>query len=82
MRYLVQFARIIVGVIFIISGFVKNVDPIGLSFKLEEYFSPTVLNIPFLEGLSLPLATFFSIFEMRLENFVRYFEGIVPYFFH
>ena len=66
MRYLVQFARIIVGVIFIISGFVKNVDPIGLSFKLEEYFSPTVLNIPFLEGLSLPLATFFSLFEIVL----------------
>lgn len=66
MKYLVQFARIIVGVIFIISGFVKNVDPIGLSFKLEEYFSPTVLNIPFLETLSLPLATFFSIFEIVL----------------
>ncbi|MFV0146994.1 DoxX family membrane protein [Empedobacter falsenii] len=66
MKYLIQFARIIVGVIFIISGFVKNVDPIGLSFKLEEYFSPTVLNIPFLESLSLPLATFFSIFEIVL----------------
>ena len=66
MKYLVQFARIIVGVLFIISGFVKNVDPVGLSYKLEEYFSPTVLNIPFLESLSLPLATFFSLFEIFL----------------
>ena len=66
MKYLVQFARIIVGVLFIISGFVKNVDPVGLSYKLEEYFSPSVLNIPFLESLSLPLATFFSLFEIVL----------------
>lgn len=66
MRFLVQFSRIIVGVLFIISGFVKAVDPIGLSFKLEEYFSPGVLNIPFLMDLSLPMATFFSIFEIVL----------------
>ncbi|MBS7332852.1 MAG: DoxX family membrane protein [Weeksellaceae bacterium] len=66
MRYLVHLSRIIVGVLFIISGFVKAVDPIGLSFKLEEYFSPGVLNIPFLMDLSLPLATFFSIFEIVL----------------
>ena len=66
MRFLVQLSRIIVGVLFIISGFVKAVDPIGLSFKLEEYFSPGVLNIPFLMDLSLPLATFFSIFEIIL----------------
>lgn len=66
MKYIVQLARLIVGIIFIISGFVKNVDPIGLSYKLEEYFSPNVLNIPFLESLSLPLSTFFSIFEIVL----------------
>lgn len=66
MRFLVQLSRIIVGVLFIISGFVKAVDPIGLSFKLEEYFSPGVLNIPFLMDVSLPLATFFSIFEIVL----------------
>ncbi len=66
MKYLVQLIRLIVGVIFIISGFVKNVDPVGLSYKLEEYFSPSVLNIPFLESLSLPLSTFFSIFEIVL----------------
>jgi uncharacterized membrane protein YphA (DoxX/SURF4 family) len=66
MKYLVHIARIVVGVLFIISGFVKNVDPIGLSYKLEEYFSPSVFNIPFLESLSLPLATFFSLFEIVL----------------
>ena len=43
--------RIIIALIFIASGFVKAVDVVGFSFKLEEYFSPTVFNIPFLEKL-------------------------------
>lgn len=66
MRVLVFFSRLIVGILFIISGFVKVIDPIGLGFKLEEYFSPSVLNIPFLTDLSLPLAIFFSVFEIFL----------------
>ena len=66
MRFIVLFSRIIVGFLFIISGFVKVIDPIGLGFKLEEYFSPSVLDIPALINLSLPLAAFFSIFEIVL----------------
>jgi len=66
MRLIVFFSRIIVGFLFIISGFVKVIDPIGLSFKLEEYFSPSVLDLAFLSDLSLPLATFFSVFEIFL----------------
>lgn len=66
MKSLVQFSRLIVGLLFIISGFVKVVDPIGLSFKLEEYFSPQVLDIPFLSSFSLILATFFAVLEIIL----------------
>ena len=43
----VSLVRLLVGVVFIISGFVKLVDPIGFSFKLEEYFEPHVLDMPF-----------------------------------
>lgn len=35
--------RFIIAVIFILSGFVKAVDLVGFSFKMEEYFSPAVL---------------------------------------
>ena len=35
---LVQVARVIVGVLFIFSGAVKLVDPIGSQYKFEEYF--------------------------------------------
>jgi len=66
MKYLVNIARFIVGIAFIFSGIVKTIDPIGFSYKLEEYFSPSVLNVPFLEPFSLPIAIFIVIFEIIL----------------
>ena len=54
---LVQIARILVGALFIFSGFVKLVDPIGSQYKFEEYFSEGVLNMEFLT----PFALIFSI---------------------
>jgi len=70
MKYIVQICRFIVGIVFIISGFVKAVDPIGFGYKLEEYFAPDVFNISFLHDLALPQATFFSIFEVMLGVFL------------
>ena len=58
--------RIAVGLIFMASGFVKAVDPVGFSFKLEEYFSPAVFNMAFLERFSLPIAVFISVLEFLL----------------
>lgn len=62
--------RIILAVIFIISGFVKGVDPVGFSFKLEEYFLPSVFNIPFLEKQALILAVIVVVFEMVFGFFL------------
>ena len=47
MKYLVGFSRIFVGVLFIISGFIKLNDPLGFSYKLQEYFGADVLNLHF-----------------------------------
>lgn len=66
MKILVQVLRIFVGVVFIISGLVKTIDPIGFSYKLEEYFSESVLNLPFLHDYALLLSTIFVIFEVML----------------
>ena len=40
--------RYSLGTILIISGFVKLNDPLGFAYKLEEYYSADVLDIPFL----------------------------------
>jgi uncharacterized membrane protein YphA (DoxX/SURF4 family) len=54
-------ARIFVGVLFIFSGLIKLNDPLGFSYKLEEYFE--VFHIVALN----PLAIYISIFLCALE---------------
>lgn len=66
MKYLIGVVRIFVGVLFIISGFIKLNDPVGFSFKLEEYFSPGVLNMPFFEPHALTISLVVVIFEVLL----------------
>jgi uncharacterized membrane protein YphA (DoxX/SURF4 family) len=54
-------ARIFVGLLFIFSGLIKLNDPLGFSYKLEEYFE--VFHLVFLNSFSV----FFSIFLCALE---------------
>ncbi|WNB17313.1 BT_3928 family protein [Marivirga arenosa] len=53
MRTVVDIIRYIVGGLFVFSGLVKVVDPVGTAIKLEEYFAVFAGDI----------ASFFSIFE-------------------
>lgn len=66
MKIITQLSRIFVGVLFILSGLVKLNDPTGFSFKLEEYFSEAVLNLPFLTPYALSLAVILVIAEVIL----------------
>ncbi len=66
MNYFSHLLRIVVALIFLISGFVKAVDVVGFSFKLEEYFSPAVFNMPFMEKQALPLAILVVVLELVL----------------
>ena len=66
MKILVGIARIFVGILFIISGFVKLNDPIGFSYKLQEYFSAEVLNLEFLVPFALIIAIVLVIIELVL----------------
>jgi uncharacterized membrane protein YphA (DoxX/SURF4 family) len=36
-KILLQIGRILFGVVFVFSGFVKAIDPLGFSYKIEEY---------------------------------------------
>lgn len=53
---MIKLIRYLVALTFIASAFLKGVDPKGFSFKLEEYFSPSVFNLPFLHDQALYLA--------------------------
>jgi len=70
MNILTPISRIFVGILFIISGFIKLNDPLGFSYKLQEYFSPEVLNLPFLEPFALVLSIFVVVFEVVLGVFL------------
>ena len=63
---LTQFSRLFVGILFIISGLIKLNDPVGFSYKLAEYFSAPVFNMPFLEPFALAIALFLVILEVIL----------------
>ncbi len=66
MKILTQISRIIVGALFIFSGFVKLVDPIGSQYKFQEYFSESVLNMEFLIPYALPFAILLIVAEILL----------------
>lgn len=55
MKIITQIARVLVGLLFIFSGAIKANDPIGFSYKLDEYFSV------FGEHIWEPLAWFSNI---------------------
>ncbi len=39
MRFIVHFSRVLIGLLFILSGLIKLNDPTGFSYKLDEYFT-------------------------------------------
>ena len=54
MKILRVVSRIIIGLVFVFSGVVKAIDPLGTAYKFYDYFQ--AFNIGFLNNLSLPLA--------------------------
>ncbi len=66
MKNLIKLIQYIVGILFVFSGFVKLVDPIGSQYKFEEYFSESVLNIPFLLPYALEFAIVLIVAEIVL----------------
>ena len=64
MKIVIQLSRIFVGSLFIFSGFIKANDPLGFSYKMEEYFE--VLHIPFFIPFALAISIFICAFEIVL----------------
>ncbi len=69
MKLLVTIARILVGALFIFSGLVKAIDPLGLAYKMQEFFEVWAADGYFkslMDWLHV-YATGFSVFMITLE---------------
>ena len=62
MKILLNITRIIVGVLFIFSGLVKANDPLGLSYKMQEFFE--VWGMGFLDSFTLTFSVLMIAFEI------------------
>lgn len=78
MKFSIFIFRIIVSLTFIFSGFVKLVDPLGSSYKFQEYFSSEVLNFEFLIPYALPFSILLILAELMLG--VMLLLGYLPKF--
>ncbi|MEN5436315.1 BT_3928 family protein [Sphingobacterium faecium] len=63
-NYLLCFARIFTGLLFIFSGFIKANDPTGFGYKLEEYFH--VFHTDFLNDYATAIAIVVCALEIIL----------------
>jgi uncharacterized membrane protein YphA (DoxX/SURF4 family) len=68
MKGLVNIARTIVGVLFIFSGLIKANDPLGLSYKMQEYFEVWRLY-PSLHNMMIWLDNYALIFSVIMITF-------------
>ena len=55
-------ARLLVGILFIFSGLIKANDPLGLSYKMQEFFE--VWNMAFLDPFTLGFSIIMIVFEI------------------
>ncbi|RLD81075.1 MAG: hypothetical protein DRJ15_05375 [Bacteroidetes bacterium] len=61
MKFIRNFSRLLVGLVFVFSGIVKGVDPLGTAYRIEDYF------IAYGTEWAIPLALFLSVLLSTLE---------------
>jgi uncharacterized membrane protein YphA (DoxX/SURF4 family) len=64
MKAIMTICRIIAGLVFVFSGFVKAIDPMGSAIKFEEYFM--AFHMDFFAFTALPLAVILSALELMI----------------
>ena len=62
MKILIAVIRTIVGILFIFSGLVKANDPLGLSYKMQEFFE--VWNFHWFDHVTLAFSILMIVFEI------------------
>src|SRR6201996_796952 len=62
MKILLSIIRALVGILFIFSGLIKADDPLGLSYKMQEFFE--VWNFHWLDHFTLAFSIIMIVFEI------------------
>lgn len=63
MKIIINIARLLVGSLFIFSGLVKAIDPLGLSYKMQEFFEVWSAG-GFMKGLMESLTSYSLLFSL------------------
>ncbi len=63
-KIVVEIFRVLIGCVFIFSGFVKAVDPLGSAYKFHDYFA--AFELLYFDHFTLPAAFLLSAFEFAL----------------
>jgi uncharacterized membrane protein YphA (DoxX/SURF4 family) len=94
MKYILWLLRIIVGVLFIFSGLVKANDPLGLSYKMDEFFevwgtmwatkyslalSVTMIAFEIIAGVAVLLGYAYRVFSFLLLLLITFFTFLTAY---
>ena len=94
MKILVNLVRIIVGLLFIFSGLVKAIDPLGLSYKMQEFFelwgmtqfnehtlwlSVVMIAFEIIAGVALLLGWQMKLFSWLLLLLILFFTFLTGY---
>lgn len=64
MRILLWISRVLFGLVFIFSGFVKAIDPLGSTYKFQDYFLS--FDMEWMFPFALPLAILLSTLEFMI----------------
>src|SRR5690606_23495981 len=94
MKYFLWLLRIVVGVLFIFSGLVKANDPLGLSYKMDEFFevwnmhwamsyslalSVLMIGFEIIAGVALLIGAAFRVFSFLLLLLTAFFTFLTAY---
>ena len=84
MKIVKHVARILVGITFVFSGFVKGIDPWGSTYKFTDYFNAMgmewMLWAAFPLGVILALAEFTIGIALLFNIFIRFFSWLALLF--
>lgn len=67
-RYAAVFGRMFVGLVFMFSGFVKGIDPLGTAYRIEDYF--IAYGMDWAMGYALSLSVLLCAVEFALGFFM------------